>query len=173
MAHGRHSGLWASFLLYSRLERNWAEVLIQDDGCAHPHWDSKASFLAFVPEGQFFPYKALLKKGKRGIPIGWEERGCISSSLSQESLPFNEGSGVDHTSGSNGTGRTTVTLPLKWQHPAVTSSLNLIPFTYFYFLIESFWRTSAKTSWVGGCVFGNLIAILPSTEPTFKMSMMN
>ena len=108
-----------------------------------------------------------------GILIGWKERGCISSSVSQESLPFNEGSGVDHTSGSNGPGRTTVSLPLKREHPTVTSSLNLILFTYFYFLIESFWRTSAKTSWVGGCVFGNLIAILPSTEPTFKMSMMN
>lgn len=64
MAHGRHSGLRASFLLYSRLERNWAEVLTQDDDCAHSHWDSKASFLAFVPEGQFFPYKALFKEGQ-------------------------------------------------------------------------------------------------------------
>ena len=124
-------------------------------------------------KGSSFPTRHFLKKGKRGILIGWKERGCISSSVSQESLPFNEGSGVDHTSGSNGPGRTTVTLPLKREHPTVTSSLNLILFTYFYFLIESFWRTSAKTSWVGGCVFGNLIAILPSTEPTFKMSMMN
>lgn len=77
MAHGRHSGLWASFLLYSRLERNWAEILTQDDGCAHPHWDSQGQLPGICSrQGSSFPTRHFWRRAREGYWLA-ERRGDV------------------------------------------------------------------------------------------------
>lgn len=99
-------------------------------------FSSVASWHSPAPEQQSLSYeKALLEEDRRGILIGWEERGKHSIRRFTGSPPLiKELMGI--TLGSNGTGRTIVTSPLNWQHLTVTSSsLNLI-ITCFFPLLD-------------------------------------
>lgn len=177
MAHGRHSGLWASFLLCSTLERNWAEVLIQDDTCAHPHWDSQGQLPGICSRRAVLFLQGTLEEGQERDTDWLRGEGDVFHQAFHRSHFFLIKEVVQIT---------TVALmelagPQSYSSPEndsilqLTSSLNLI----FCLLISTSWLKASGgqvlrlVRWVGACVFGNLTAIVPSTEPIFKMSMMN